>query len=62
MDPFVDECRFAKVVTTASGDALLIAGHVIELKSQYPNWAHVISTALRRGGQEPGDIQQGKAA
>lgn len=46
---FIDACRSAKVVETIDGPAILIAGHVIGIRSSAPD-VHVdgITRALRR--------------
>ena len=52
---FAEECRFAKIVQTPRGDAILIGGHVIELSTPptfpgdvQPMYVQAIVTALRR--------------
>lgn len=61
-EAFTDECRFAKIVQTPRGDAILIGGHVIELSvppfvggNTPPAYVQAIVTALRRG-QNPSSI------
>lgn len=48
-DRFVEDCRFAKIVSTADGPAILIAGEVIGIRSEAPHF-HVegITRALRQ--------------
>lgn len=53
---FIDECRFAKIVSTPTGDGILIGGRVFYitapeiLKGDLPlNFTHLISRALRGG-------------
>jgi len=44
---FADECEFAKVVSTKSGDALLIAGGVYTVEGPNGNAADLFARALR---------------
>jgi hypothetical protein len=50
---FIEECSFAKVVESASGPAILVAGYVFEIKATPTALEHVTSlvTALRRQGR-----------
>jgi hypothetical protein len=51
----LDECRFAKMVETAEGVALYIAGDVIQIKSRNPSFhVDVICSALRHRGSDGG--------
>lgn len=54
---FKDNCRFAKVVTTAHGFGLLIAGHVIGLDCDEET-AVRLASALRN----PDDVSSGLTA
>ena len=58
-EAFIDECRFAKVVNTPRGDAILIAGEVIEINvppafpgEAQPNYVQALVAALRRGASD----------
>jgi hypothetical protein len=59
VEAFVDECRFAKVVETPRGSAILVAGKIIDVSGPppfggdvQPNYAHALVTALRRGAAQ----------
>lgn len=45
---FIDECAFAKVVSTSKGDALLIGGQVIQFAEGESEAVDMLSIALRR--------------
>lgn len=54
-EEFVESCAFAKVVSTPNGDALLIAGTVIELRYN-TSLAHLdvaasLATAMRKAAR-----------
>lgn len=64
---FLDDCRFAKVVSTPSGEALLIGGKVFHVAGPYrPEernvWAERLAVALRKidvrqtSGLQPGTL------
>jgi len=51
IEQIVEDCRFAKIVTTANGSALMIGRRIIEVVCEDPELlVDAISTALRRGG------------
>lgn len=52
---FADEARFAKVVNTEAGDALLIAGMVFHVSGPMSDAASHIAAALR--GPSRGDTE-----
>lgn len=64
VEAFVDECRFAKVVETPRGSAILVAGKIIDVSGPtsvggdvQPNYAHALVIALRRSAAaDTGDI------
>lgn len=50
---FDSECVFTKVVTNSNGQpAILIAGEIIDVKSEEPRIALWIASALRTSGQD----------
>lgn len=50
---FIEDCAFAKIVSTADGDALKIGYQVIGIRSSNPSFhVEMISKALRRASQE----------
>lgn len=59
---FLDECRFAKVVNTYNGPALLIAGQVIEVRGDSGAFAELIATALRSSNTKRFAIPAGMPA
>lgn len=51
VEQLVEECRFATIVSTASGSALLIGSRVVDVVADDAELlVEAISTALRRGG------------
>ena len=47
---FIEDSRYAKIVQTGSGDAILIAGCVIEIKCKNQSFVvDALVSALRRG-------------
>lgn len=48
---FEDEARFAKVVSTTQGNALLIAGVVIHVSAPCDDIAELLTGALRSGAR-----------
>ncbi len=51
-EQFIEDCSFAKVVSTFHGDALLIGGHIIEIKSAGAHHAEWMASALRSTSSE----------
>jgi hypothetical protein len=61
-EEFAEEARFAKVVQTDKGEALLIAGMVFHVSGPLDNSASQIASALRGRGETAGStIQQATA-
>lgn len=63
-EQFIEECQFAKIVDTASGNALLIAGIVFEIQgSPTARWyAQYLAAALRRGTTRESSSSSAEAA
>lgn len=57
-EAFIEECQFAKVVETANGEAILIAGMVFEISGSPEARFHVSSivSALRQSGKEAANV------
>lgn len=52
---FIEDCAFAKVVSTSDGPALLIGGSVIEIKSSFRDHVEWLAIALRSGSADTQD-------
>lgn len=64
-DIFIDDCAFAKVVTTAKGDALLVGHRVIQFGDGEAEAVELLSVALRRlscGGMSKDSSESNVAA